>query len=141
MKFKSLLVAAAMSLSAPVFASPSICGYMDHLHVSNNSTAYPRIIGAITPTGSVRGVKTGDSSFDIIDQQQQPSTCNLNSDGTVTVTFATSLNDYCTFRITDGPTHDNPDDKNYQCVGHLTYLGLTYDGFGSYSYSMIFRNV
>ncbi|HEU5280928.1 MAG TPA: hypothetical protein VFU82_02990 [Gammaproteobacteria bacterium] len=141
MRFKSLFLVAAMSLSASAFASPSYCNYVDHLHVSSNSMAHPHIVGAITATAGIMGVKTDDSSFNIVDKQQQPSVCNLSNDGTVTVTFATSASDYCTFHINDGPEYDNPDDRNYQCVGHLSYLGLAYDGFGSYSYSMIFRTI
>lgn len=140
MKPKTLLVAALLGMSPSVFAKPMFCGYVDHLHVASNSIAHPTILGDITSMGDVKAVKISTTSFDISDKPSDHG-CVLDSLGTVTVKFATSQKDYCIFHITDGSARDNPDDKDVQCVGHLGYLGMTYDGFGSFSYSMIFKTV
>lgn|SRR3989338_5566525 len=127
----------ALSSSAVANPKPMICGYTDHLHISSNSTVKPHIV-EISSTGDVKAIPIDKYSFDIVDQPSSDG-CNLNSMGVVTVKYETSKTDYCTIKITDGVALDNPSDKDVQCMGHLSYLGMTYDGFFTYSYSMIFR--
>ena len=115
-----------------------LCNYTDHLHLSDKTLAFPTIVGNINTQGGINARQTGNSSFDIVDKQADPHVCDMGNRGTATVTYALNSNDYCVLNITDGTDMDNPDDHTYQCYGNLAYLGMSYDGTWSYSYSMIF---
>lgn len=136
---KNILKIVALSsafLCVGAMAAPQVCGYTDHIHLSNNAKlAKPKIQGSLQSSGYVLGVQTGPSKFDIHDHQPN-NECVVDSTGTVTVRYALNSNSYCDLTFTDGPYLENPS-VDYNCH-NLTYLGMNYDGFGTYSYSLMF---
>jgi hypothetical protein len=112
------------------------CNYTDHFHLSNSTLVTPAISGQLLSSGGVMGKQVDGTRFDIVDMQQGG--CNWSNDGVVMVTYALNADDYCVINFIDGPKYYHPNDSNYYCKGKLIYLGKSYDGFMSYSYSLKF---
>lgn len=104
----------------------SWCGYKDYFHLS--SKAHPSIyVVSGYSESDVQLEFVGPRSFVIRDTYQ----CRA---GYAHVTVAYDSANWCVLDIQDGPFMMNPQ-ISASCNG-MRYLGVEYDGFGSYSYSI-----
>jgi len=124
MKKWTLLVAGSfMVMNA--YASELTCGYKDYFHLSSDS--HPGLV-----------ILNGYSDSDVFLQILSPRSFILR-DGYCRNGYAQVIIGYddthiCTIEIKDGPYMNHPK-VNSSCVG-INYGGTTYDGMGSYSYTV-----
>lgn len=127
MKKWSLLSAAILSMN--VHANASYCGYKEYFHFSNDTD--PKIL--ISTAWSDQDIflqVIGPRSFVIRDTPR----CTT---GYAHVTVVDERNNWCVLNIKDGPFMRHPD-VSPSCQG-MTFASMTYDGFGSYSYTLKFK--
>jgi hypothetical protein len=104
----------------------SFCGYKDYFHLSSRS--HPNIYFATAYSDSDVILQiVGPRSFVIRDTYA----CRM---GYAHVTVTYDLAHWCVLDIKDGPYMMHPT-ISASCSG-MNYLGLTYDGFNTYSYSI-----
>lgn len=104
----------------------SLCGYKDYFHLSD--TSHPAIY-----------IVSGYSEQDVILQFVGPRSFVLRDTyqcrtGYAHITVAYDNAHWCTLDIKDGPYMNHPT-VNASC-NDMRYLGIDYDGFASYSYSI-----
>lgn len=123
---KWVLLAASSFFVVGAQADESFCGYKDYFHLSDQ--AHPGIYvvsGFSEPDVTLQLV--GPRSFVIRDGYQCRS-------GYAHVTVAYDNTNWCVLDIKDGPYHKHPV-ISASCNG-MRYMGITYDGIGSYSYTI-----
>lgn len=113
------------------------CNYHDRFHLSKRTLASPTLT-SVSSEGNIHAVKTSQNTFSIHDAQPDTSQCNYDLTGVATVTYSASPKDYCEISIADGPGMYVAEEKQSKCYGDLVFLGLTFDGKSSYSYSLLF---
>ncbi|MFI4962219.1 MAG: hypothetical protein ACHP6H_00010 [Legionellales bacterium] len=107
-------------------AEAMYCGYKDYLHLSDQSHPGIYIVsGFAEPDLNMQIV--GPRSFVLRDTE-------LCTSGYAHVTVAYDAVNYCVLDIKDGPWMMNPA-ITASCSG-IRYLGTSYDGLGSYSYTI-----
>lgn len=123
---KWLALAAGSMMAMNVSAQTTSCGYKDFFHLSDN--AHPGIY-----------VVNGYSESDVILQMVGPRSFVIRDGydcrtGYAHVTVAYDQNNWCVLDIKDGPYMNHPV-VSASCNG-IRYIGTSYDGFGTYSYSI-----
>lgn len=123
---KLLLTVAGSMIMFNASAKESYCGYKDFFHLSDAS--HPGIY-----------VVQGYSEPDVILQLVGPRSFVIKDGydcrtGYAHVTVAYDANNWCVLDIKDGPYMNHPV-VSASCNG-IRYINTTYDGFGSYSYSI-----
>lgn len=128
MKIKALL--ATLLLAGISTQSNATCTYADSFFVYRASTVQPTITNgpnAYIPSHS-SVTQLDASSFtirDTVDKNCPPLNQPNIADTYVSVTYATSANDYCNINIIDSPYRSpNPDASYAQCHGNLNYAGM-----------------
>ncbi|HRD68974.1 MAG TPA: hypothetical protein PK657_02405 [Legionella sp.] len=121
-KWIVMLAGSLLTLNAQ---ANTLCGYKDFFHLSD--TAHPSI-----------HVVSGYSEPDLILQMVGPRSFVIRDadchSGYAHVTVAYDLGNWCVLDIKDGPYMNHPT-INASCNG-MRYLGIDYDGIGSYSYTI-----
>ena len=123
---KWLLVAASSVIMINAHAKASYCGYKDFFHLSDASHPAIYIVNGYSETDVILQL-VGPRSFVIKDGFD----CRA---GYAHVTVAYDQNSWCVLDIKDGPYMNHPV-VSASCNG-MRYIGTTYDGIGSYSYSI-----
>ncbi|MBL7480857.1 hypothetical protein [Legionella bononiensis] len=123
---KWILAAASSMVMFNAYANEGFCGYKDYFHLSD--TAHPGIY-----------VVSGYSESDVILERVGPRSFIIRDgfdcrSGYAHVTVAYDNENWCVLDIKDGPFMYTPT-VSASCKG-IRYLGLSYDSFGSYSYSI-----
>jgi hypothetical protein len=134
-KIMMTLILGSLFVAASASAKPMLCGYVDAFHANDGSST--RISSPISSNGDISVEQIGANSFRIHDNQSDPSSCNVGSQGTATITYALDANNYCTLQVTDSPFLNTPV-VQANCHGNLSYTGMSYDGTLSYSYTLAF---
>lgn len=120
----------AVGLMSTAMAKPTSCNYRDFIHVSNTAPANTTILQLSNSSG-VTVQQTNTTSFFILDQGCPP------DGGYVFVRYGTDPANYCDLSIHDGELMWDPN-VVANCTGNFVYNGTTYDGTGSYSYTLLF---
>lgn len=125
MKKWMCLVAGSMML-VNAHAKESYCGYKDYFHLSD--TTHPGVY-----------IVSGYNDSDVILQLVGPRSFVIRDGfdcraGYSHVTVAYDNDHYCVIDIKDGPLMMHPV-VSASC-NNMRYINTTYDGFGSYSYSI-----
>lgn len=124
---KKLLALAASSLFVlTAQAKESSCGYKDFFHLSDASHPGIYIVSGFNESDVILQL-VGPRSFVIRDGYYCRS-------GYAHVTVAYDNANWCVLDIKDGPYMNHPV-VSASCNG-LRYINTTYDGFGTYSYSI-----
>lgn len=127
---KWLLVAASSMIALNAYASTEtnamFCGYKDYFHLSDASHPGIYVVSGYSESDVILTL-VGPRSFTIRDGYD----CNS---GYAHVTVAYDVSNWCVLDIKDGPYMNHPT-VSASCNG-IKYLGTTYDGWGSYSYSI-----
>jgi hypothetical protein len=123
---KTVFFILSCMLIANVQAKESYCGYKDYFHLSDKAHPGIYIVSANTDYDIYLQV-VGPRSFVIRDTEQCKS-------GYAHVTVAYDNNNWCVLDIKDGPYMWHPS-VSASCNG-MQYKGLSYDGAGSYSYTI-----
>lgn len=127
---KWLMVAASSMIALNTYASTdsnaTLCGYKDYFHLSDASHPAIYVVSGYSESDVILTL-VGPRSFTIRDGYD----CNS---GYAHVTVAYDAANWCVLDIKDGPYMNHPT-VSASCNG-IRYLGTTYDGFGSYSYSI-----
>lgn len=125
-KWKLLVAACTLSMTA-VHATPNYsCGYKDYFRLSDTSHPGIFIVSSYADQDIYLQV-IGPRSFLIRDMPRCQS-------GYAHVTVAYDAANWCVLDIKDGPWLNHPT-VSASCNG-IRYLETTYDGFGSYSYTI-----
>jgi len=128
-KIIGCIIGGLIALSAQ--AGQGWCGYKDFFHFSD--TTRPLLFISNTSTnGNVYVQPIGPRSFEIRDTEK----CNAGRAHILIADYENS-NFGCVVDIEDGPFINTPR-VQASCNG-VSYLGTTYDGIGSYSYTLNFR--
>lgn len=128
------LIAAACACSAGVaMASPSWCGYTDSFHTNMNNKIHPVVTNASSDQNIQVQWSKGSSDFALHDAASCP-----QGGGHATVTYQTSSGQTCTLNLHDGELMDDPTVSVVNCQG-MQYMGMTYDGFMTYRYTLNFE--
>ena len=114
------------SLSMMNAHAESWCGYKDYFHLSNKANPGIYIVSGYNESDVFLEL-VGPRSFIIRDSFQ----CR---NGYAHVTVANGSANWCVLDIQDGPYMNHPKVRA-SCNG-MNYLGIEYDGIGSYSYSI-----
>ncbi|MGQ3892491.1 hypothetical protein [Legionella sp. CNM-4043-24] len=125
---KALLLSLGLGLSVSAQAEEFYCGYRDYFHLSNNTPASIFVINAYSNADMYVQV-VGPRGFELRDTPRCVS-------GYAQVTVAVDAAHYCVLEIKDGPYMSSPT-VSASC-NQLTYKGIRYDGFNTYSYSLSF---
>lgn len=124
---KKYLILAASCLMMNVHAADlTWCNYKDFFRLSDATHPGIYIVGAYHDSDIVL-IPIGPRSFEIRDGAQCQS-------GFAHVTVAYDTNNWCVLDIKDGPYANHPTVKA-SCSG-IRYIGTTYDGFGTHSYTI-----
>ncbi|KTC86886.1 hypothetical protein [Legionella brunensis] len=107
-------------------ASQGLCGYRDYFHLDDSAHPGIFIVSAHSSSDIYLNV-IGPRSFEIRDTVQCKS-------GYAHVTVAYDAYNWCVLDIKDGPYMMHPSVRA-SCHG-MSYNGIDYDGFNSYSYSI-----
>lgn len=123
---KKWLLLTVGSMIAMNAQAESFCGYKDFFHINYNANPAMYIVN-------------GYSDADVYLQLASPRSFIVRDtpacrSGYAHVTIAYDANHWCELDIKDGPFMSHPS-VNASCNG-MRYLGLDYDGVGSYSYSI-----
>ena len=124
---KKLLLLVVASLSMINAHAESWCGYKDYFHLSDRAHPSIYVVSGYRES-DVMLEFVGPRSFVIKDSYQQ---CRA---GYAHVTVAYDTSNWCVLDIQDGPWMNHPT-ISASCSG-MRYLGIEYDGLGSYSYSI-----
>lgn len=122
---KNLFLAMSILLACTAQAD-SFCGYKDYFHLSASSNPAITVISGFSES-SVALDFVGRRSFILRD----PGPCKS---GYAHVTIGYDPSHWCVLDIKDGPYMNSPSIQ-VSCYG-MAYKGISYDGFGSYSYSL-----
>ena len=122
---KGLFLALGCAMAVNVHAE-SFCGYKDYFHLSDKSHPGIYVVSGYSEQDIILQF-VGPRSFIIRDTYQ----CR---DGYAHVTVAYDTANWCILDIKDGPYMNHPSVRA-SCSG-MNYLGIDYDGVGSYSYSI-----
>lgn len=117
-------LASCMMLNA--HAQENLCGYQDYFHLDDKSHPAIFILSANSNSDIYLQV-IGPRSFELKDTER----CR---DGYAHVTVAYDAYNWCVLDIKDGPFMMHPT-ISASCHG-MRYRGLSYDGFGTYSYTI-----
>lgn len=123
---KWTVLAASSLLMANAYANESFCGYKDFFHLSDKTHPGIYVVSGYNDSDVVLQI-VGPRSFVIRDGFD----CRA---GYAHVTVAYDNANWCVLDINDGPFMNHPV-VSASCNG-LRYINTTYDGFGSYSYSI-----
>lgn len=123
-KYLAAIIASVLACNA--YAQATSCGYKDFFHLSDASHPAIYVVGSYSES-DVFLEMVGPRSFIIRDGY------NCHS-GYAHVTVAYDTANWCVLDIKDGPYMNHPT-VSASCNG-IRYLGTTYDGFGTYSYSI-----
>jgi hypothetical protein len=123
---KWILLAAGSMVMMNAQADATWCGYKDYFHLSDKSHPGIYIVSSFAEEDLFLTM-VGPRSFIIRDTPRCRS-------GYAHVTVAYDTANYCVLDIKDGPLMMNPSVRA-SCSG-IRYLGTSYDGLGSYSYSI-----
>jgi hypothetical protein len=127
---KFLLVLLAIFFAGSSHAKATLCGYRDYFHLEDKT--HPDIfIVRSSSTHDIYLRLIGPTSFEIRDASE----CREGY-GHITVTDYNDNYRWCRIDIKDGPYMMHPE-LTPTCNG-MRYLGTTYDGFNSYSYTVRF---
>ena len=107
-------------------ANNPACGYKDYFHLSNQSHPAIYIVSGYSEQDVTLQI-VGPRSFVIRDNFQ----CQA---GYAHVTVAYDTANWCVLDIKDGPFMNHPT-VSASCHG-IRFMGIEYDGIGSYSYSI-----
>jgi hypothetical protein len=107
-------------------ANQTFCGYKDYFHLSDATHPGVYIYSSYSESDVFLEL-VGPRSFVIKDMEQCRS-------GYAHVTVAYDNNNWCVLNIKDGPYMNHPSIQA-SCNG-MRYLGISYDGFRSYSYTI-----
>ena len=125
---KFLMLSLGLCLAASAQAEEFYCGYRDYFHLSNNTPPSVFVYSA-SGNSNVYVQMVGPRGFELYDTPRCTS-------GFAQVTIGTDIDHYCVLDIKDGPFMSSP---NVSAVcNRLTYKGIRYDGFNTYSYSLSF---
>lgn len=126
---KWILLAASSAFMMNAYANDNkmYCDYKDYFHLSDQS--HPGIF-----------VVSGFSEQDVILQIVGPRSFIIRDSyfcrsGYAHVTVAYDQEHWCVLDIKDGPYMNHPSVNSTSCSG-MRYVNTTYDGLGSYSYSI-----
>lgn len=122
---KALLLALSSLLMINAHAE-SFCAYKDYFHLSDEAHPEIFIVNGYSESDLILQL-IGPRSFIIKDSYQCRS-------GYAHVTVAYDHNSWCVLNIKDGPLMNHPH-VSASCNG-MHYLGIDYDGTGSYAYSI-----
>lgn len=128
--FNAIAVTVLSILSANVFAKALWCNYSDYFHLSENALSTLRI-STLSGDNNVVVQQKDAVSFFIKDTP----TCPPNG-GYAQVTYSLDSQHFCKLTIHDGESEYHPE-AVADCQG-LAFGGMTYDGFGTYKYSLHF---
>ncbi|MDX1837844.1 hypothetical protein DIZ81_08945 [Legionella taurinensis] len=123
---KWMLMAAGSVFMVNAQANEGLCGYKDYFHLSNKAHPAIYIVSGYSDQ-DLNLQLVGPRSFVIRDTPQCRS-------GYAHVTVAYDAANWCVLDIKDGPYMQHPS-ISASCHG-IHYIGLDYDGFGSYSYTI-----
>ncbi|ASQ47422.1 hypothetical protein [Legionella clemsonensis] len=123
-KIVLFLLASLFIMSA--HARETLCGYRDYFHLDDKTHPGIFIVSA-NNTPDIYLQVIGPRSFEIRDTHQ----CR---EGYAHVTVAYDAFNWCVLDIKDGPYMMHPS-VTASCSG-MSYKGITYDGFNSYSYTI-----
>jgi hypothetical protein len=123
-KWMGLALGSMVAMNA--FADQSFCGYKDYFHISNQTHPGIYVVSGYSDNDVILQV-IGPRSFVLRDTPQ----CRT---GFAHVTVAYDAANWCVLDIKDGPYVNHPT-VSASCSG-IKYLGTTYDGMGSYSYTI-----
>jgi hypothetical protein len=142
MKKLVLGLLATAIISSPCFAKGAyedmltVCNYTDNFHLDKDSAAVT--ISSLTGDEkvvvgqSVVDGKKDNTSFFISDGPN----CVSNG-GYAHVRYQKDTNDYCDVAVHDAENFFHPD-ITARCAGNMKYIGYTYDGINTHSYSLNF---
>lgn len=130
-KILLLTTATALSFSMTnIIAKPAACNYTDHFHLSPETPASIKI-QKLSGDNNVIVSQVTDRDFDIKDTSQCPP-----EGGNAKVTYGSDDQHFCDLNIHDGELEWDPH-VIAACHG-LAYNGITYDGTGTYRYTLHF---
>lgn len=120
------MIASSLMVMNAHAADQRFCGYKDFFHLSDNS--HPAIY-----------IVSGYSESDVMLQMVGPRSFVLRDTprceaGYAHVTVAYDSSSWCVLDIKDGPFMNHP--AISASCNNMAYLGTTYDGIGSYSYTI-----
>lgn len=124
-KWISLALGSVFMVNA--YAETMSCGYKDYFHLSDKTHPEVYIVSAYSESDLYLEV-VGPRSFILRDTPY----CRA---GYAHVTVAYDTANYCILDIKDGPYMIHPSVRA-ACSGAMRYVKTTYDGMGSYSYSI-----
>lgn len=125
---KILMLSLGLGLAFSAQAETFFCGYRDYFHLSNNTPANV-FVTFVQSDSNVYSMLVGPRGFELRDTPR----CNS---GYAQVSVAMDNAHYCILQIKDGPYLSTP--LVSAACNDLTYRGMQYDGFNSYSYSLSF---
>ncbi len=123
---KWILLAACSFFMVNAQAKETFCGYKDFFHLSDQTHPTIYIVSGYSDNDLYMEF-IGPRSFVIRDGYQ----CRA---GYAHVTVAYDDSNWCVLDIKDGPYMNHPT-VSASCNG-IRYLGIDYDGFNSYSYTI-----
>ncbi len=136
MKKAQLTILAMLTLAGSVaLASPAWCGYTDSFHVDNAAPAGLTITSLYAKDDGVTVQKQGMQDFQVKDNH-----CPADGGHAVVTYSLADGSGQCQLRIHDGPLMNDPTVTEIACSGGVDYTGVTYDGFGTYRYTLHFQS-
>ncbi|VEG91357.1 hypothetical protein [Legionella spiritensis] len=123
---KWMLVVVGTLFMVDAQAGELFCGYKDYFHLSDKTHPGIYVVGGYNDSDVILQI-VGPRSFVIRDTPQ----CQT---GYAHVTAAYDAMHWCVLNIKDGPYMNHPT-VSASCSG-MRYRGISYDGFGSYSYTV-----
>lgn len=129
---KTILAVSALTLlvATSAYAKPEWCGYVDHFHLDQNTPTNLQIT-RVSTDGNVNVQQIDNTRFNIADTNNCP-----GDGGYAYITYSVDPTHFCNLTIHDGPLMNDPNIAA-SCQG-LSYNGVSYDGFMSYSYTLSF---
>lgn len=123
-----LVVSSVFAVNVAQANNELLCGYKDFFHLSDKAHPAIYIVSGFNEQ-DVNLQIVGPRSFVIRDTAQCRS-------GYAHVTVAYDAYNWCVLDVKDGPYMNHPT-ISASCNG-MRYLGMSYDGMGSYSYTINF---
>lgn len=126
---KWILLAASSAFMMNAYADDNKmwCDYKDYFHISDQSPAGIYVVSGYSEQDVILQI-VGPRSFIIRDSY-------FCRSGYAHVTVAYDQDHWCVLDIKDGPYMNHPSVMASSCNG-MRYFDTTYDGLGSYSYSI-----
>jgi hypothetical protein len=143
-KFAIALLATAV-ISAPCYAKGNVedllmvCGYTDNFHLGTSSVQNVTISSLKGDEKVIVGqnILSGQTKVDPTSFFIKDTPACVKNGGYAHVRYQTDANDYCDLAVHDAENFFHPD-ITARCAGTLKYLGSTYDGVNTHSYSLNF---